>query len=179
MSAALERNDRRAIAAILCVSAGVIAFLVWLIYFQEGVPNYSSSYEMLHGVNALMNGLSTCAILTGLVAIKNRRIRIHAACQISAAICSTIFLVSYIVYHNVHGDTKFLGTGIVRPIYFFILISHISLTLPTVPLILTTFYFALTRNFQRHPKLARITWPLWLYVSTTGVAIFFLLRANS
>ena len=87
--------------------------------------------------------------------------------------------MSYIAYHAVQGDTKFLGDGIIRSVYFFILISHIGTTVFALPLILTTFYLAATKQFERHKKVARITFPLWLYVSVTGVAIYFLLKAHS
>jgi putative membrane protein len=83
------------------------------------------------------------------------------------------------VYHAVQGDTQFLGEGLVRILYFFILISHIGVTVFALPLILSTFYLAATKQFERHKKFARITFPLWLYVSVTGVAIYFLLKAHS
>lgn len=99
--------------------------------------------------------------------------------MITAFLFSALFLAGYIVYHSLHGDTKFTGTGSVRTLYFTILISHIVCTPIALPLILTTFYFALTKKFSRHKKIARIVLPIWLYVSVTGVVIFFMLRAHS
>ena len=99
--------------------------------------------------------------------------------MLSALTFSTAFLISYIIHHNVHGDTKFTGIGWIRPVYFATLISHILISVATLPMVLTTFFFALTKQFARHKRLARFTFPLWLYVSVTGVAIYFLLKANS
>jgi putative membrane protein len=99
--------------------------------------------------------------------------------MVAAIISSGLFLITYIVYHNAHGDTPFQGTGFVRPIYFFILISHILLTTVALPFILVTFFFALTSRFHAHRKIARFTLPAWLYVSVTGVMIFFLLKIFS
>ena len=90
---------------------------------------------------------------------------------------SAVFLVSYIVYHSVHGDTKFAGQGAIRPLYFFILISHIALSAVVLPLIFSSFFFSLSGRFPQHKKISRYTMPVWLYVSVTGVLVFALLRA--
>jgi putative membrane protein len=94
----------------------------------------------------------------------------------AAVLVAGTFLVSYIIYHHFHGDTRFGGEGLVRPIYFFVLISHIALSMVALPLVLTTLFFAGTEQFQRHKKLARFTFPIWLYVSVTGVAVYFFLK---
>jgi putative membrane protein len=99
--------------------------------------------------------------------------------MLGAFASSTLFLVGYVVYHIYHGDSRFPGQGWIRPVYFTILISHIVLSAAALPLVLTTFYLALTRRLEAHKKAARITYPIWLYVSVTGVTIFFLLRAYS
>ncbi len=104
---------------------------------------------------------------------------IHKRFMIAALVSSALFLITYVIYHNAHGDTPFQGAGFIRPIYFFILISHILLTTVALPLILVTFFFALTSKFDAHRKIARITLPAWLYVSVTGVMIFFLLKTFS
>jgi putative membrane protein len=99
--------------------------------------------------------------------------------MISAFIVSALFLMSYVYYHSQVGDTKFLGEGWIRPVYFFILITHIVLSMIVFPMVLSTIYFGLTDKRATHRKIARITLPIWLYVSATGVIIFFMLRANS
>ena len=96
--------------------------------------------------------------------------------MICAFVSSGLFLISYIIYHHFHGDTQFLGVGAIRPIYFIILISHISLAIVALPMILITFFFALTGQFIVHKKVARITFPIWMYVSVTGVVVFLLLH---
>lgn len=169
-------SERTAIGGILAVSAAALSFLVWLIYFKSPPEEYSEIYNRLPAVNAMLNGLSACALAAGFVAIKRRSIKAHMTLMITAFVFSALFLVSYIVYHNVHGDTPFQGQGPVRSVYFFILISHIVLSIVALPMILTTFFFSLTKRFEKHKKLARWTFPIWLYVSVTGVAVFFLLR---
>ena len=96
--------------------------------------------------------------------------------MLSALGLSAAFLVSYLIYHTFHGDTPFLGEGWIRPVYFFILISHVGLSAVMLPLILITLYFALTGKLNLHPKVARYTLPLWLYVSVTGVLVYLLLH---
>ena len=172
-------NDRTAIGLILLISAGAFAFLVWLIYFKTLPETYSDAVAALPAVNATLNALSAACLVSGFIAIRTRKVRIHMTLMITAFTFSTLFLISYIVYHYYQGDTTFQGTGTIRTFYFAVLISHVACTLFALPLILTTFFFALTRRFEKHRKLARITLPLWLYVSVTGVAIFFLLRAHS
>lgn len=118
-------------------------------------------------------------MIAGYVAIKKRRLNIHKTFMVAAFASSALFLIAYVIYHNAHGDTPFQGTGFIRPIYFFILISHILLTTLALPAILVTLFFALTSRFDAHKKIARITLPAWLYVSVTGVMIFFLLKMFS
>ena len=99
--------------------------------------------------------------------------------MITAACVSAVFLLAYVYYHSLQGDTKFLGQGWVRPVYFSILISHILLSIVILPIMLSTLYFGLTDQRSRHRKIVKFTFTIWLYVSVTGVAIFFLLRSFS
>ena len=126
-------------------------------------------------VNASLNALSTVFLTLGYIFIKQRKQNAHRNCMISAFITSTIFLACYLTYHFVHGSTKFQGQGIVRPIYFFILITHVILAVVIVPLILMTLSRALKQRFDLHKKIARWTWPLWMYVSVTGVIVYMML----
>jgi putative membrane protein len=97
--------------------------------------------------------------------------------MLSATVFSALFLVSYITYHYFHGDTRFPGQGWIRPVYFFILITHIGLSTLALPLILGTLWYALRNQFRFHRGVARWTLPVWLYVSVTGVIVYFLLNA--
>ncbi len=99
--------------------------------------------------------------------------------MLSALAFSALFFTGYVVYHSAHGDTKFLATGVIRTVYFTILISHIVLTMACLPAILLTVFFALTSRFDRHRRIARYALPIWLYVSVTGVLIFAMLRVYS
>jgi putative membrane protein len=159
-------------------SALVIGFLLWLIYLKQtpGSTSPVTSGSVLPAVNALLNALSACSLVIGFIFIRKGQINIHRRFMLGALFFSALFLVSYIAYHSTHGDTPFRGTGAVRPIYFFILISHILLTVIALPVILTTLFLALTGRFNAHRRIARITLPAWLYVSVTGVVIFFMLR---
>jgi uncharacterized membrane protein YozB (DUF420 family) len=126
-------------------------------------------------VNACLNGTSAVLLFTGYTFIRSRNVAAHRACQMAALGVSLLFLASYLTYHYHHGATRFQGTGIVRPIYFTILTSHTILAIVIVPLVILTFSRALRNDFVRHRRIARITLPLWLYVSITGVIVYLML----
>ena len=135
----------------------------------------SDYISYLPHLNAFLNGTSAVLLFTGYSFIRARNVVAHRACQIAALIVSSLFLTSYLVYHYHHGSTRFLGTGFVRPLYFTILTSHTILAIVIVPLIFLTFYRALRGDFIRHRRIARVTLPLWLYVSVTGVIVYLML----
>ena len=170
-------SDRWAFGAIVGVSAGAIAFLLWLLYLHHPPPTSAGQWVFLPQLNALLNGLSAVAVCVGLYFIKQRNWRAHRASMIAAFGFSLLFLVSYIVNHALHGDTVFPGTGGARQIYLGLLASHILTSVVAQPLILTTFYLALRGDFVMHRRVARFTFPLWLYVSITGVVVFVFLFA--
>lgn len=126
-------------------------------------------------VNAILNTTSALLLLAGFSFIRRGRVRAHRNCQVTAFVTSSLFLVSYLTYHYYHGATRFAGQGIVRPIYFTILLTHTILAVVIVPLILTTLYRAARGDFLRHRRIARWTLPLWLYVSVTGVIVYLML----
>ena len=126
-------------------------------------------------VNACLNGTSAILLFTGYSFIRARNVVAHRACQIAALVVSLLFLTSYLTYHYHHGATRFLGTGLARPIYFTVLTSHTILAIVIVPLVSLTFYRAFRGDFLRHRRIARITLPLWLYVSITGVIVYLML----
>ena len=171
-------NDNFVYTIIGFLSFGVLAFLIWLIYFKTGsAPEGEVSWvNSLPALNAFLNTLTSIFLITGITFIKRNKIEWHKRAMYLATITSGFFLVSYIAYHHYHGDTKFIGTGLIRPIYFGILISHILLSAIQVPLILSTLYLALTKKFTKHKKVAKVTFPIWLYVSVTGVIIFIMLK---
>jgi putative membrane protein len=129
----------------------------------------------LPSLNAVLNSISACFILTGFVFVKKGNVTKHRACMIGALISSTLFLISYLIYHAYHGSTPFLNEGWIRPLYFTILISHTILACTVVPLVGVTFWRAIKGDIERHRAIARWTFPIWLYVSITGVIVYAML----
>jgi putative membrane protein len=132
-------------------------------------------YSVLPHLNASLNASSFILLSSGYYFIRRGRVLAHRRCQLSALTASIIFLISYIVYHQHHGVTKFAGQGIVRPIYFTLLTTHTFLAVLIVPLIIVTLRRALHGDFVRHKRIARWTLPMWLYVSITGVVVYLML----
>ncbi len=170
------KSSKTAVSVIIAISILATAFLFWLIYFKEPSAQTLSFVGMLPAVNASLNALSACCLVCGFFFIKRNNRVAHQRFMVAALVFSALFLVSYLVYHNFQGDTPFLGTGVIRPIYFFILISHIVLSVFALPLALITVFFASQASFRNHRKIARYTFPIWLYVSVTGVLVFYLLK---
>ena len=129
----------------------------------------------LPALNACLNATSAVFLLLGYWQIRQKKIAAHRACMSAAFLTSVLFLLSYLYYHYHHGSTKFQGQGTVRLIYFAILLTHTVLAAVIVPMILLTLRRALKGEFARHRLLARWTLPLWLYVSVTGVVVYFML----
>lgn len=135
----------------------------------------------LPAVNASLNGLAAVLLVTGWVFIRQKKVEAHKRCMIAAFITSALFLACYVTYHYYRvsttgeGSTKFPGTGVWRTVYFSILIPHIILAVVMLPMILRVFYLAFRGDFVRHRWLARITLPIWVYVSVTGVLVYVML----
>lgn len=134
-----------------------------------------SQYAIFPGINAGLNGASTVLLLIGRWFISRRHIAAHHATMITAVVTSALFLTSYLYYHAHVGSVHFPGTGWSRPVYFTLLISHVTLAVVIVPLVIITLIRALRERFDRHRAIARWTFPLWLYVSVTGVLVYFML----
>jgi uncharacterized membrane protein YozB (DUF420 family) len=126
-------------------------------------------------VNAILNGTAAVLLACGFVMIRRRHIAAHRACMIAAFSCSVLFLASYVIYHAQTGSHPFPGQGAARPIYFSILVSHVTLAAIILPMAIVTLARALRAQYGRHMKIARWTLPLWLYVSVTGVVIYVML----
>jgi uncharacterized membrane protein YozB (DUF420 family) len=134
-----------------------------------------SQYAIFPALNAALNGVSAALLVTGRWLISRRRIAAHRAVMLSALTSSALFLISYLYYHAHVGSVHFRGQGWSRPVYFTILTSHTILAAAIVPLVIITLSRALRERFDRHRAIARWTFPLWLYVSVTGVIIYFML----
>jgi putative membrane protein len=168
----------KAIGMILLVSGLAFLFLIWLIYFRETAEETAAWVTNLPALNAALNSISAILIVAGFVAIKQKKYIRHMKLMLTAFITSSLFLISYLVYHHSVGHVPFPGEGTIRTVYFTILISHIILSAFVVPLVLTSYYFAFSGKFSTHRKVSKWTLPVWLYVSVTGVVIFFMLNAH-
>jgi putative membrane protein len=171
----LQLSEKTAYALIAAASVLVVGLIQWLTYFRVPgvVPPWAAG---LPGLNACFNFSSFCCLLMGYISIRQGKKERHQAWMVSALILTLGFLLSYLAYHVYAGDTKFLGQGWIRPVYFFILISHITLSIVNFPLALAVVFFSLTGRLEKHKKLARRTLPIWLYVSVTGVLVYFFLK---
>ena len=172
-----QSSTRPAIAAILVISAGATVFLFWLIYVHPAPDAASVRLTFLPALNALLNGLSATALLIGNTFIRSRRIKAHRAAMLTAFAFSTLFLACYIANYALHGESHYPGHSMVRTIYLVILTSHVLLSVIALPLVLVTFFFSLTGRIPTHRKVARWTFPIWLYVSVTGVIVYAMLAA--
>ena len=171
-------SNGRATAIIIVASTVVFAFLLWLLYVRQAVGTRSAVIDALPAVNATLNGLSTVLLSAGFVAILRRSFSVHMRLMFAALCSSACFLVCYLIYHAIHGNTPFVNHGpVIRPAYFAVLISHVVLSAVALPLILASFFLSLSGRYGLHKRVSRFTFPIWLYVSVTGVAVFALLKA--
>ena len=126
-------------------------------------------------IYATINGLTAVILIIAFIAIKNKKIVLHENLMTTAIGCSAVFLILYVAYHMTSDSTEFGGEGLVKYVYYFILITHILLSIVIIPFVLITYVRAITKNFERHKKIARITFPLWLYVAVTGVIVYIMI----
>ena len=171
------RTPPSVIVTIIIVSALASALICYLVYFHAPTDVTGTHLRSLPFLNAILNGLSTIALLTGYREIRARRILHHRAAMFAAFFFSSIFLVSYLVNFTLHGETKFDRLSPWWPFYWKLLASHILLSVIALPIILITFFLSLTGRFHAHKRLARYTFPIWLYVSITGVIVYIMQAA--
>ncbi|RSK47729.1 DUF420 domain-containing protein [Hymenobacter rigui] len=161
---------------IMVALAAIIPVAVAILYYFPGVfviPGLD--VKMLPAVNAVLNSLTAVFLVVGYYFIRQKDVAKHRAMMGLAFLLGSLFLLSYVAYHSQVPSTKFGGTGIIKGIYYFILLTHILLAAVTVGLVLFTLYFALTEQFAKHRRIARWTYPIWLYVSVTGVIVYFMI----
>ncbi len=172
------KTPLNAIAGIVAVSLTASAFLCWLVYFHHPSDATNTHLAFLPALNALLNGLCTIALLIGYRYIRRGALIEHRNSMFTAFFFSTLFLVSYITNHALHGDARFPGHGTARFVYLWILLTpHILASMVALPLVLITFFLSLTGRFPLHRRVARYTFPLWLYVSVSGVIVYAMLAA--
>src|ERR1700744_5885046 len=165
MTTATQKTTPIAISGIVAVSAAASGFLIWLLYFHHASPDSAGGLMFLPALNSVLNGMSAIRLVTGFFLIKRKDWRAHKRAMLTAFVFSSLFLVSYIIHHAMHGDTLFPRIGAMRTVYLSVLASHILLSIVALPFVLITFFFSLTGRFRQHKKIARITFPIWLYVS--------------
>lgn len=170
----LSKNDKTARLLILTVSFVVFAAVAILSKVKLEVA-LGFDVHLFAKINAIINSAVSILLISAYIAVRRKQYIAHRNLMYGAIVLSILFLVSYIAHHLLAGDTTFGGEGTVRYIYFFILITHIFLAAIILPFILFTAYRALTGEFAKHKKLARYTFPLWLYVSITGVLVYLLI----
>lgn len=172
------RDDRPFHIVNALLSTGALSLLAWLLLIHRGEPGSGLDLRFMPAVNATLNGLSACLLATGWWAIRQKRWKAHRALMLSAFASSALFLVGYLAYHFIHGDTRYAGEGPMKVLYLAVLASHVVLSMGIVPAAFAAFYFAFRKDFAKHTRITRLLMPAWLYVSVTGVLIFFMLRAS-
>jgi len=174
LPASIQKNDKKASLLIILFSIIVFVAVVFLskIKLELELP---FNVHLFAQINAAINTAVSFLLLVGLLAVKRGRYALHKKVMMTAMVLSFLFLVSYICHHLLSDSTEFGGEGTIRYVYYFILITHIILAAIILPFILFTSYRALVAEWPAHKKLARITWPIWFYVSVTGVIVYLLI----
>ena len=170
----INKNDRRA-KWIIWIFSLVIFITITIIGRVKLDVNLGFDSHLFAKVNAYINAAVSLLLISGMIAVKKRKYLLHKRFMFTALVFSIIFLVSYVCHHLFTGETRFGGTGTIRYVYYFILLTHIFLAAIILPFVLFTSYRALIAEWPAHRKLARITWPLWLYVSLTGVIVYLMI----
>lgn len=172
-SNSLEKKFSKFIVLVSVLIPVVVALL-----FSVKLKDFGYNVQplsFLPPIYATINGITAVVLVAGVLAIKNGKRKLHERLMTTAIALSVAFLVMYVAYHMTSDSTKFGGEGSVRMVYFFILISHIILSIAVIPLVLITYVRALAERFDRHKKIAKITFPIWLYVAVTGVVVYLMI----
>jgi len=184
----LKRNDKKAKIIIWNVSIIVFAAVAFLAEVKLNI-HLSFNPHIFATINAIINSVVAFLLIAALIAVKTKKFHLHKKIMLTAIVLSSLFLLSYICHHLLAGDTKYGDinhdgilsadekslAGTMRYVYYFILATHIPLAGIILPFILFTAYRALTADYGKHMKLARITWPIWFYVAITGVAVYLMI----
>ena len=160
---------------LIIIASILIPVVVAVLYLLPKGVEVGDEIYILPKLNAFINGTCSAVLIAAFFAIKSKNIKLHRNLMFTALILSVLFLISYVTYHALTESTSFGGEGMIRNIYFFILLSHILLAIVIVPLVMVTFSRALAEKFDKHKKIARITLPLWLYVTITGVIVYLMI----
>lgn len=167
-------NDKRVFQLIMLLSVAVFGVIVLLYSLpkQDSIPEWA---KLLPTLNAILNGTCSLLLVTSLYCIRNKKVQLHKRLNITTFVLSSLFLVSYIVFHSFGVETTFPADDPIRPIYLFILLTHIVLAALVLPLVLVSFYLGLTGKVERHRQVSKFTFPVWLYVTVTGVVVYLMI----
>lgn len=174
----MEDNSLEKKFSKFIVLVSILIPVVVAILFSVKLKDFGYDVEplsFLPPIYAAINGITALVLVAGVLAIKNGKRLLHERLMTTAIALSVAFLVMYVAYHMTTDSTKFGGEGSIRMVYFFILISHIILSIAVIPLVLITYVRALAERFDRHKKIAKITFPIWLYVAVTGVVVYLMI----
>ena len=162
----------------LIIAVSIVVPLVVAILFGVKLKDFGFDVEplsFLPPIYATTNGFTAVLLVAAVIAIKNGNRKLHERLMTTAITLSVAFLVMYVAYHMTADSTKFGGEGTIKYVYFFILFTHIVLSIAIIPMVLITYVRALAKNFDKHKKIARITFPIWLYVAVTGVVVYLMI----
>mgnify|MGYP001384391325 FL=1 len=158
----------------LIIIVSIVIPLVVLVLFNVRITSLPA-LTFLPPIYASINGLTALLLITALYSIKNKKVKQHEILMKTSILLSLIFLVMYILYHMTSDPTPYGGEGLIRYLYLFILITHITLSVFIVPMVLITYVRAISKMFDKHKKIARITFPIWLYIAVTGVIVYLMI----
>jgi len=170
----IQESDKGLKYKNLIIVVSILIPIVVLVLFNIRITSLPQ-LTFLPPIYATINGITAILLLAALYSIKNKKIKQHEILMKTSIFLSLIFLVMYILYHMTTDPTPYGGEGIIRTFYFFILISHITLSVFIVPLVLITYVRAISKMFDKHKKIARITFPIWLYIAITGVIVYLMI----
>jgi putative membrane protein len=173
MEKTVDKKFNKAIVAVSILIPTVVAILFSVKLKDLGVDVEPMPY--LPPIYATINGITAILLVTAVIAIKNGKRKLHERLMTTAIACSVVFLVMYVAYHMTTDRTDYGGHGTIKYIYYFILITHILLSIAIIPMVLVTYVRALAERFDAHKKIAKITFPLWLYVAVTGVVVYLMI----
>lgn len=174
----MEENSLEKKFSKFIVIVSILIPVVVAVLFSVKLKDYGINVQplsFLPPIYATINGVTALVLVAGVLAIKNGKRKLHEQLMTTAIALSVAFLVMYVAYHMTSDSTKFGGEGMIKYVYFFILISHILLSIAVIPLVLITYVRALANKFDKHKKIAKITFPIWLYVAVTGVVVYLMI----
>ncbi|MCD9187339.1 MAG: DUF420 domain-containing protein [Pyrinomonadaceae bacterium] len=174
MATEILQQEKKSMLVINTLSVAVPVVVAILLAFPNKLDVGGATKPLSHTIG-IINTLTTFVLIAALIFIKQNKIDLHRKAMTTAFILGGLFLVCYVTYHLTNPANKFNGVGFVRYVYFFILISHIGLSLVVLPLVLRSMYFAVTEQFDKHRRIVKFAYPIWLYVSATGVIVYLML----